>query len=76
MAETAHKILSDAIGQIVLVRLRGDRDVRGRLRSFDVYLNIVLDNAEEIRSDGTTRKLGTIVIRGENVVLISPAEVK
>jgi small nuclear ribonucleoprotein len=58
------------------VRLRGDRDVRGRLRSFDIYLNIVLDNAEEIRSDGTTRKLGTIVIRGENVVLISPAEVK
>jgi small nuclear ribonucleoprotein len=56
--------------------LRGDRDVRGRLRSFDIYLNIVLDNAEEIRSDGTTRKLGTIVIRGENVVLISPAEVK
>lgn len=76
MSETAHKILSDAIGQVVLVRLRGDRDVRGRLRSFDVYLNIVLDNAEEIKSDGSTRKLGTIVIRGENVVLISPAEMR
>lgn len=76
MSETAHKILSDAIGQIVLVRLRGDRDVRGKLRSFDVYLNIVLDNAEEIKSDGSARKLGTIVIRGENVILISPAEMK
>ncbi len=72
MSETAHKILSESMGQMVLVRLRGDRDIRGKLRSFDIHLNIVLDDAEELREDKEPRKLGTIVIRGENVILISP----
>lgn len=46
--------------------------MRGRLRSFDAHLNIVLDNAEEETDQGEWRKLGTVLIRGENVVVISP----
>ncbi len=74
MAETAHKILLEHIGNIVLIKLKGEKEVRGKLKSYDQHLNIVLDDAEEIREDGTTRKLGTIVIRGDTVVLISPIE--
>ncbi|MCD6301566.1 MAG: RNA-binding protein [Staphylothermus sp.] len=74
MAETAHKILLENIGNIVLIKLKGEREVRGKLKSYDQHLNIVLDDAEEIKEDGTTRKLGTIVIRGDTVVLISPIE--
>ncbi len=70
--ETAHKILHENLGAIVLIRLKGNREVRGKLKSYDQHLNIVLDDAEEIREDGSTRKLGTIVIRGDTVVLISP----
>ncbi|MGC9148974.1 MAG: LSM domain-containing protein [Sulfolobales archaeon] len=72
MSEVAAKILSESIGKIVLIKLRGDKNLRGKLRSFDIHLNIVLDDAEEIKDDGTSRRLGTVVIRGENVVLISP----
>ncbi|MCD6487693.1 MAG: RNA-binding protein [Desulfurococcales archaeon] len=72
MVETAHKILQESLGTIVLIRLKGNREVRGKLKSYDQHLNIVLDDAEEIREDGGTRKLGTIVIRGDTVVLISP----
>ncbi|WFO75728.1 RNA-binding protein [Desulfurococcaceae archaeon MEX13E-LK6-19] len=72
MVETAHKILHENLGAIVLIRLKGNREVRGKLKSYDQHLNIVLDDAEEIREDGSTRKLGTIVIRGDTVVLISP----
>ncbi|MGC9010053.1 MAG: LSM domain-containing protein [Sulfolobales archaeon] len=72
MSEVAAKVLSESIGKIVLIKLRGDRNLRGKLRSFDIHLNIVLDDAEEVRDDGTSRRLGTVVIRGENVVLISP----
>jgi len=72
VSEVAAKILSESIGKIVLIKLRGDRNLRGKLRSFDIHLNIVLDDAEEVRDDGTSRRLGTVVIRGENVVLISP----
>ncbi len=72
MTETARRILVESVGSIVLVKLKGNREVRGKLKSFDQHLNIVLEDAEEIREDGSLRKLGTIVIRGDNVVLISP----
>ena len=74
MAETTHRVLGDSIGSIVLVKLRGSYEVRGRLKSYDQHLNLVLEDAEEILGDGRTRKLGTIVIRGDTVLLISPAQ--
>ena len=64
--------LAKSIGTTVLVKLKGGREVRGILRSFDQHLNLVLEQAEEIRPNSQVRKLGTIVIRGDNVMLISP----
>jgi small nuclear ribonucleoprotein len=72
VSETAHKILEENVGNIVLIKTRDGVALRGKLRSFDQHLNVVLDETEEIRSDGTVRKLGTVIIRGDNVVLISP----
>lgn len=74
MAETTHRVLGESIGSIVLVKLRGVNEVRGKLKSYDQHLNLVLEDAEEIMSDGRTRKLGTIVVRGDTVLLISPAQ--
>ncbi|RLE59353.1 MAG: RNA-binding protein [Thermoprotei archaeon] len=67
----ASEVLMESLGSIVLVRLKGGREVRGILKSFDQHLNLVLDNAEEIRNE-KSRKLGLIIVRGDNVVLISP----
>ncbi|MEM1628733.1 MAG: LSm family protein [Desulfurococcaceae archaeon] len=72
MSETAHKILEENLGNIVLIKTREGIALRGKLRSFDQHLNVVLDDTEEIREDGTSRKLGTVVIRGDTVMLISP----
>jgi small nuclear ribonucleoprotein len=74
VAETTHRVLGDSIGSVVLVKLRGSGEVRGRLKSYDQHLNLVLEDAEELLRDGGTRKLGTIVIRGDTVLLISPAQ--
>lgn len=61
----------------MLVKLKGNKEVRGRLKSFDYHLNIVLDDAEEILPDsGNNRKLGLVVIRGDNVILVSPAPIE
>ncbi|MCD6458956.1 MAG: RNA-binding protein [Thermofilum sp. ex4484_82] len=65
------EILQEALGNIVFVRLKGGREVRGILKSFDQHLNLVLDNAEEMR-ENKSRKLGLIIVRGDNVVLVSP----
>ncbi len=75
MDEVTRELLSDSLGNMVLVKLKGGREVRGKLKSYDQHLNIVLENAEELRGE-EARRLGTIVIRGDNVVLISPAKVE
>jgi len=74
LSETAHKMLQDNLGNKVLIRIKNDVEIRGKLKSYDQHLNIVLEDAEEIRRDGSTRKLGTIVVRGDTVILISPTE--
>ena len=45
----------------------------GNLNAFDIHINVVLDDAEEMVDGQTTRKLGTVFIRGDTIVLISPA---
>ncbi|WP_448579321.1 LSM domain-containing protein [Thermosphaera sp.] len=72
MSETAHKMLEENIGNIVLIKIKDDITLRGKLRSYDQHLNIVLDDVEEIGEGGASRKLGTVVIRGDTVVFISP----
>jgi len=72
LSETAHKMLEESLGSRVLIRIKGDIEIRGKLKSYDQHLNIVLEEAEELKSTGEVRKLGTIVIRGDTVILISP----
>ncbi|MCD6369185.1 MAG: RNA-binding protein [Thermoproteales archaeon] len=68
---TTAQILLKSLGTTVLVKLKGGREVRGILRSFDQHLNLVLDEAEEIKNN-RSRRLGTIIVRGDNVILVSP----
>jgi len=65
-------LLYNSRNSTVLVRLRGGRMLRGVLRGFDTHMNLILDESEEILEDGTTKARGTIVVRGDNVVLIAP----
>lgn len=64
--------LASYIEKSVLVKLKGGRKIRGILKSYDEHLNLVLENAEEVGGN-RTRQYGTIILRGDNVVLISPA---
>ncbi|CAK4033230.1 Small nuclear ribonucleo G [Lecanosticta acicola] len=54
----------------VEVQLNGSRTVMGTLRGYDVFLNIVLDEATETKSDGEKVRLGMCVIRGNSVVMM------
>lgn len=72
MSETAHKILEENLGNNVLIKTKEGVMIRGKLKSFDQHLNVVLENAEELRKDGTVRKLGMVIIRGDTIVLVSP----
>ena len=68
----AVKVLDESINKIVLIKLRGNKTIRGNLLGFDQHMNLLLDQSEEIPSEGDAKSLGSIVVRGDNVVMISP----
>lgn len=65
-------ILNGALGNNVLIRLKGGIEVRGKMASYDVHMNLVLEEAEHLENGEVKRKLGTMLVRGDNVVFISP----
>ncbi len=73
MSDMATQILEGSLGKTVLVQLRGGRGLRGKLKGFDQqHLNLVLEETDDITDKDKVRSLGTIIVRGDNVVLISP----
>lgn len=72
MPEKPFDALNRALGSLVLVGVKGGKEFRGKLAGFDVHVNIVLDEAEELLNGEVKRRYGKLVIRGDNVVYISP----
>ena len=70
--DMAVKVLDESINKIVLVKLKGNKTIRGNLLGFDQHMDLLLDQSEEIPSEGDAKSLGSIVVRGDNVVMISP----
>ncbi|KAG9617037.1 hypothetical protein KCV04_g15476, partial [Aureobasidium melanogenum] len=58
----------------LFVQLNGSRKVIGVLRGYDVFLNIVLDDAVEEKAGGEKVRIGQVVIRGNSVVMLEALE--
>lgn len=70
-------VLHASLDERVIVNLRNRREYRGTLHGYDhPHLNLVLKNAEEVENvgtdDETVEKQPFVVIRGDNIVYISP----
>ncbi|ELR07231.1 U4/U6-U5 snRNP complex subunit lsm3 [Pseudogymnoascus destructans] len=73
-----------SLDEIVFVKLRGDRELKGRLHAYDSHCNLVLGDVvetvyvvDEDDEDGETlktihKKSEMLFVRGDSVVLISP----
>ncbi|RAP47191.1 MAG: RNA-binding protein [Methanosphaera sp. rholeuAM74] len=64
--------LGKALNSQVLIKLKGGKEFRGALESFDMHMNLVLNDAEELEDGESTRRLGVVLVRGDNIVYISP----
>ena len=72
MTSRPFDLLNDSIGKEVLVILKDNINITGTLKAFDVHMNVVLENAAEIENGEMKKKYGKLILRGDNVVLISP----
>eukprot|EP00775_Hariotina_reticulata_P012468 gene12468-12603_t len=85
MATRVQKIMTQPINLIfrflqskqrILVWLYDQTDLRieGRIIGFDEYMNLVLDEAEEVSVKRKTRKpLGRLLLKGDNITLMQTA---
>ncbi|KAK7733868.1 hypothetical protein FJTKL_01770 [Diaporthe vaccinii] len=71
------------LDEVVFVKLRGDRELKGRLHAYDSHCNLVLgdveetvyvvdDEAEDEEIKTVSKKSEMLFVRGDSVVLISP----
>lgn len=63
--------LNKARDKRVIVELKNNKQYIGKLKSFDIHINVVLEDAEERANGEVTRKLGTVFIRGDTITVIS-----
>jgi small nuclear ribonucleoprotein len=80
----ATHLLQENIGKIVLVKLKGRRSVRGKIKGFDKQMNIVITDAMEVieqpnninnsekgKEQEQESQIGDALIRGDNVITIA-----
>lgn len=68
-----NKKAQSLIGSKVQVEMKGDNHVlEGVLESVDDYLNLHLSSTSEVVEGELKRSLGSVVLRGNNIVLINP----
>jgi len=65
-------VLASAVNKNVIVELKGKKEYRGILDGYDQHMNLVLKNAEELVNGQLARKLSLTIVRGDNVIYISP----
>ena len=81
----ATQLLQESVGKIVLVKLKGRRTVKGKIKGFDKQMNIVIteatevieqqsnnnDNSEKGEEQEQETQVGDALIRGDNVITIA-----
>ena len=66
-------VLGSSQDKRVIIRMKSGESITGVLKAFDQHINIWLDEAEiQGSTDGV--KLGKVLVRGDNIVLVSPSK--
>ncbi len=65
------QILERSLNKKISLILKDDRVLVGTLVGYDDYMNMVLEDTEETQGE-QVRRVGTVVLRGNNVVTIAP----
>jgi U6 snRNA-associated Sm-like protein LSm5 len=70
-----NKKVQTLIGQKIQVEMKGEKNIlEGTLVSADDYLNLHLVDTAEIQGGQKLRTLGSVVLRGNNIILLNPVK--
>ena len=63
-------VLEKSVNGKLFLLLKDGRTIEGKLSGYDEYMNLVMEDVEENKNE-TKRRIGTIILRGNNVVSIT-----
>ena len=63
-------LLEKSLDKRLSLLLKDNRVLEGKLVGYDDYMNLVMEDTEE-KKDDQVRRLGKVVLRGNNVVSIA-----
>ena len=63
--------LNKARDKRVIVELKNNKQYIGKIKSFDIHINVVLEDVEERVNGEVSRKFNTVFIRGDTITVIS-----
>lgn len=67
------KKVQTLIGSTIQVEMKGDKHtLQGKLESADEYLNLHLMETYEVVEGVKSRSLGSVILRGNNIIMLSP----
>ena len=70
MADEISTLMLKNRNKKLLLRLRNSTTLTGILKDFDIHMNLTLEDAEDV-TESNPKKLGKILLRGDNILLIS-----
>jgi small nuclear ribonucleoprotein (snRNP)-like protein len=69
------KKVQSMVGHKIQVEMKGGQHIlEGILESSDEYLNMHLNNTVEIIDGEKSVSLGSVVLRGNNIIIINPVD--
>ncbi|KAL7417330.1 ribonucleoprotein LSM domain-containing protein [Mrakia frigida] len=71
MSRVSSPELKKFMDKRILIHVQGGRKVTGVLRGFDIFLNLVVDDASDESTAGDKKSIGMVVIRGNSVTSVS-----
>ena len=69
------ELIDRCIGSKIWVVMKGDKELVGTLRGFDVFVNMVLEDVTEYESSSEgvkTTQMDQILLNGNNIAVLVP----
>ena len=68
-------LLNSSRNKNVMLELTSGKTYSGNLISFDIHINVVLENAREIIDGESSSNIGSVFFRGDAIILVTPSNI-